>query len=141
MEIPAGTEFTVGNLLDLASYALRVDPRADGGALDAGDEQVEPASDVTSIEVPASLILSPSSAERFAASPQPITRGNVSELWRARLITPDGASEPPSVRAIAHRSDATEFPFDDFDLLVAQTTCTSSSSFGATSPSSATPPA
>ncbi len=124
VEIPAGTEFTVGNLLDLAGYALRVDPRADGASLDAGDEQVEPASDVTSIEVPASLILSPSSAERFAASPQPITRGNVSELWRARLTTPDGASEPPSVRAIAHRSDATEFPVDDFDLLVEQTTGT-----------------
>jgi hypothetical protein len=120
VEIPAGTEFTVGNLLDLAGYALRVDPRADGAPLD-GDEQVEPAGDVTSIEVPASLILSPSSAERFAASPQPITRGNVSELWQARLTASD-ATESPSVRAIAHRSGTTEFPVDDFDLIVEQTT-------------------
>ena len=121
VEIPAGTEYTVGNLLDLAGYALRVDPRADGAALDPGDEQVEPAGDVTSIEVPASLILSPSSAARFAASPQPITRGNVSELWRARL-TASVPTESPSVRAIAHRSGATEFPVDDFDLIVDQTT-------------------
>jgi hypothetical protein len=49
VEIPAGTEFTVGNLLDLAAYALRVDPRADGAELDEGDARVEPAGDITSI--------------------------------------------------------------------------------------------
>ena len=88
VEVPPGTEFTVGNLLDLAAYALRVDPRADGAEL-AGNERVEPAGDVTAIEVPAALILSPPSHGRFSASTQPIVRGDVSELWRARLDAPD----------------------------------------------------
>ncbi len=122
VEIPVGTEFTVGNLLDLAAYALRVDPRADGAELDAGDERVEPASDVTSIEIPASLILSPPSTGRFAAGPQPIIHGDVSELWRARLTAPDGDDALPTVRAITHRSDLTNFPGDDFDFIVEQTT-------------------
>lgn len=120
VEIPAGMEFTVGNLLDLAAYALRVDPRADG---DDGDPRLEPAADATSIEVPASLILSPSSTGRFAAAPQPIVHGDVTELWRARLTTADaGGSGPPTLRAIARRSDETGFPSDDLDRVVEQTT-------------------
>lgn len=126
VEIPTGTEFTVGNLLDLAGYALQVDPRADGAdgadGVD-GDPRVEPAADVTSIEVPASLILSPSSTGRFAAAPQPIVHGDVSEMWRARLTTADAdGSGPPTLRAIARRSDETGFPADDLDRVVEQTT-------------------
>ena len=122
VEIPAGTPFTVGSLLDLAAYALHVDPRADGARLRRGDVRVEPASDVTSIEIPASLILSPPSRAQFVAAPLPIVRGDVSELWRARL-TADGADgQAPTARAIARRSDAKEFPDDDLDLLVEQTT-------------------
>lgn len=116
--IPAGTDFTVGNLLALASHALRVDPRADGAD---GDPHAEPDADVTAIEVPATLILSPPSDATFAAATTPRTRGDVGELWRARLTAGDGAS--PTVRAIAHRLDDNDFPayVDQLDDVVAQT--------------------
>jgi hypothetical protein len=126
VEIPAGTELTVGNLLDLAAYALHVDPRADGAELDPGDERIEPAADVTAIEIPATLILSPPGSQaptaRFVAPPAPITHGDVTELWRARLSTSGGDSAAqPTVRAIARRSGA-GFPDDDLDLVVDQST-------------------
>jgi hypothetical protein len=126
VEIPAGTAFTVGNLLDLAAFALHVDPRADGAPND--DPASLPATDVTSIEIPASLILSPEStgpnAGRFSAEPAPITHGDVSEVWRARLVTAGGDPAARStLRAIARSHDDPPFPADDrhFDLLVTQT--------------------
>lgn len=139
VEVPAGTKFTVGNLLALAKYALRVDPRADG--VD-GDDVAEPAADVTSIEVPASLILSPPGtgprAGRFRSRPTSLSNDGVTELWRAQLTTagrvdevptrPTGRVRPiplgrPAVRAIAHRPDNGEFPdyAEHFDEIVDQT--------------------
>lgn len=118
VEVLAGTELTAGNLVDLAAYALRVDPRADGAD---GDRRQEPAADMTSIEVPASLILSPPSGALFDADTVVRTRHGVAELWRAHLRSGGGPGTRPTVRAIARRSDALQ-PSDDLDLLVEQTT-------------------
>jgi hypothetical protein len=119
VEIPAGTEFTVGNHLGLAAYALRVDPRADGAELDEGDARVEPAGDITSIEVPASLILSP---RRPPASPPHRFRSSVETS--ANCGAP-GSSRPPATmtdRRPCERSPAAPGPTSP------PTTSTSSSS-------------
>ena len=128
--IPAGTPFTVATLLDLAAFRLRLDARAAGGA--AKDDTEEPSGDVTALEVPTSLVLSPIAGERFIAETQPVTRGGVTELWRARLARmSDGRPvEPPAgptvVRAIWSRPDDPRFdrPVDARDraALVTQTT-------------------
>ena len=129
LDIPDGTPFTVATLLDLAAFALHVDRRADGrGRRDTA----EPSADVTAIEVPASLAVSPTSAERFTAEPLPITHGLVTELWRARLgtLAKGKVLEPPLgrpvVRAIWSRAEdpAFERPVDEKQRqdLVDQTT-------------------
>lgn len=113
IEIPDGTPFTVATLLDLAAYALLLDERALGG--DSGTHETEPAPEVTAIEVPASLVLSPTPDERFVAEPMPITHGDITELWRARLarVVGDVAVEPPlaspEVRAIWSRPEDPDF--------------------------------
>jgi len=134
IEIPEGTPFTVATLLDLAVYALLLDERAHGDVEDTNGE--EPTADVTAIEIPASLVLSPTSDERFVAETQPTTHGNITELWRARLarFEKGTAVEPPLatpvVRAIWSRSEDPNFaisrPVDatDRDNLVSQTTST-----------------
>jgi hypothetical protein len=130
VEMPDGTPFTVATLLDLAAYTLQLDERAFGNA--DGTSKEEPTSAVTAIEVPASLILSPTPDEAFVADPGPITRGDITELWRARLaqVGSDGPVEPPTgapaVRAIWSRSEDPDFDrpvdADDRDNLVNQTT-------------------
>ena len=132
VEIPSGTPFTLSTLLDLAAFAHLLDERAHGGVDDTEGE--EPTSAVTAIEVPTSLILSPVPGERFVAATQPITRGNITELWRARLahVEKGDVLEPPAarpaVRAIWSRGDDPPFdvprPVDaaDRERLVSQTT-------------------
>ena len=44
-----------------------------------------PPDDVTALELPESLILTPTAADRFTAAAEPITHGGISELWTARL--------------------------------------------------------
>ncbi len=100
IEVPDRTPFTVATLLDLAAYALVLDERADGAPGRPG--QLEPAPEVTAIEVPTGLVLSPTAGARFTAATQPVTRGDITELWQARLVQPiDGAD----VRAIWSRED------------------------------------
>ena len=131
VEIPDQTPFTVTTLLDLGAYALVLDARASRGAPNKGDE---PEASVTAIEVPTSLVLSPTPIHRFVAATQPITRSDVTELWRARLARYQKSAivEPPDgqakVRAIWSRKEDPKFvpprPLDsvDRDLLVSQTT-------------------
>ena len=127
--VPPGTPFTVATVLDLAAFALHLDGRADGGA---GTE--EPSAEVTAVELPASLVLSPTgkgkARGRFTAATRPVTHGDVTELWRARLGVFDGRAvvEPPAarpaVRAIWSRDGDPPFtrPVDEGqrDLLVEQ---------------------
>ncbi|GAA3383052.1 hypothetical protein [Cryptosporangium minutisporangium] len=131
LTVPDGTPFTVATLLDLAAFALHLDGRADGGTNSA-----EPTADVTAIEVPTSLVLSPTgrgpAKGRFTAATTPVTHDDVTELWRARLGVFDGTAvvEPPAalpaVRAIWSRPGDPPFtrPVDEDQraLLVEQTT-------------------
>lgn len=126
VEIPAGTPFTVGSLLDLAAWTLHVDPRGDGA--ENIDPTRQPVADVTSIEIPASLILSPAGsgpgAGRFSAGGAPIVHGDVTEVWRARLVAAGGAEgAQPALRALARSHADPPFPANDghFDLLIEQT--------------------
>ena len=124
-EIPAGTPYTIANLLSLSSYALHVDPRADGAD---GDPHDEPDADTTSLEIPFSLIVSPTAigptAGHFESASTPIESDGVTELWRAHLRGPRDGTDlgaAATVRAIARRGDIGG-PSDDLDDLVAQTT-------------------
>lgn len=130
IEIPDGTLFTVATLLDLAAYTLLLDERALDNTEPTND--TEPTAAVTAIEVPTSLVLSPTPDKAFIAEPQPITRGDITELWRARLaqVGEDGPVEPPTgapaVRAIWSRPDDPDFdrPVNatDRENIVSQTT-------------------
>ena len=100
--LPDGTPYTLSAILDLAARALELDPRAVPGS--KSKITVEPADDVTALEVVESLIFSPDPDGRFTAAAAPITRADVTELWRARL-EPD-PSEPtvrPKLRALFSR--------------------------------------
>ncbi|GJL53450.1 MAG: hypothetical protein NPIRA02_05820 [Nitrospirales bacterium] len=131
VEIPNGTPFTVATLLDLAAYALVLDDRA---LPEAKPNDLEPDASVTAIEVPTSLVLSPTTGNRFVAGTQAITHGDVTELWRARLgrVVGNRVIEPPrrevKARAIWQRPEDPGFvpprplDHDDRRLLVEQTT-------------------
>ena len=131
VEIPKGTPFTVATLLDLAAYALVLDDRA---LPETKTHDEEPDASVTAIEVPTSLVLSPTMPNRFVAETQAITHGDVTELWRARLghVVRNKVIEPPlrevKARAIWQRPEDPRFkpprPLDSEDrkCLVEQTT-------------------
>jgi hypothetical protein len=114
VEVPEGAPYGVDAVVDLAARVLVLDERAvpeaareapatsrtrRRGRKPSGAEDTEPGQDVTALEVVDSLVFSPGADGRFAAARQPITRNEVTELWRARL-------EEGSVRAIhARRGD------------------------------------
>ena len=103
-------------ILDLAARALELDPRAVPGS--KSKITGEPAEDVTALEVVESLIFSPDPDGRFTAAAAPITRADVTELWRARLEPdPGDPTVRPKLRAIFSR------PGDpmDFDRPVSST--------------------
>jgi hypothetical protein len=63
----------------------------------------EPASDVTALELPYRLFLSPLAPAKWRLSITPVTRSGRSELWHTRLADPDnatGAEPSSSIRAI-----------------------------------------
>ena len=100
--VAEGTPYALSAILDLAARALELDPRAVPGS--KSKITGEPADEVTALEVVESLIFSPDPDGRFTAATAPITRADVTELWRARL-EPD-PSEPtvrPKLRAIFSR--------------------------------------
>jgi hypothetical protein len=92
VEVPEGTPYEVGEITDLATRVLVLDERS----LPGSKLTTEPAQDVTALEVVDSLVFSPEPDGRFTAEPKPITRDDVTELWRARL-------EEGGVRAIWSR--------------------------------------
>jgi hypothetical protein len=114
-EIGGAIPFTTSSLLDFAAYALHIDPRADPGI--AGGGSADPDEDVTAIEAPAGLVLSPGPSGRFTSEDQPITHSGITEVWRARLGTQSGATftpaskdDPADVRAIFN-----SMPVDHFN--------------------------
>ena len=95
LAVPSGTPYTAEALLGFAAHALVLDDRADParGTSPTG----EPLPDVTALELDESLVFSPTPDGRFVAATVPVTLGDVTELWRARLATVDGLgalSEP-----------------------------------------------
>ena len=106
--------FTTDALLNLADYALVLDPRT-GAGQGGGPGAGVPDDDVTAIELPQGLVISPDAASRFTAETDPVTFDGVSEVWRARLGTSvvDGVEEPPVgspvIRALAETSGADSF--------------------------------
>lgn len=91
--------FKTGHLLDLAARALLVrrPDRTD--------------TEVSELEVPEGLIVTPRPPFRFEAATSPITADGVTEVWTARL-GPEGSS--PTLRATDHRSgDPFQRPLDD----------------------------
>jgi hypothetical protein len=131
-------DFTTDALLDLADFALAVDPRTQDGA-GGGPGAGAPSEDVTALELPEGLLISPDASSRFIAATDPLTRDDVSEVWRARLGTQtiDGPQEPPIgspvVRALAETSGADPFnralEKDIRDALVTATTDYSNPSY------------
>ena len=107
-------DFTTDALLDLADFALALDARTEEGQ-GGGPNDGPPDEDVTAIELPEGLVISPDAASRFTAATAPVTFNGVSEVWRARLGTSgvDGVEEPPDgspiVRALAETSGADAF--------------------------------
>ena len=109
--------FTVAGLIGLLSGTPRLDPRATGGAGTGA-----PADDVTAIEVPADVILSPEADGRFLAEAGPVEVDGVTELWRLHLGTDDGAggvdrataTDPANVRAVhgGDEADLVDRPLD-----------------------------
>ncbi|MEZ5100972.1 MAG: hypothetical protein R3C15_14470 [Thermoleophilia bacterium] len=94
-------EVTLAELLDWARWELQLDPRARLRAASGA-----PGDDVTAIEAPQGLVLTPEASGRFIAGGAPVTTAGVTELWRARLGVVVGSEvlEPPAatptVRAI-----------------------------------------
>ncbi|MGH9118199.1 MAG: hypothetical protein ACRD0A_10100 [Acidimicrobiales bacterium] len=133
-ELAEGTPYVMKKILDLAARALLLDDRAvpgsksnaareapatsrrrrrdrrPSGAIDAAE--TEPATDVSALEVVDSLVFSPDRDGRFTTELGPITRDDVTELWRARLeSSADGdPATRPVVRAIWSRPG--DPPFD-----------------------------
>jgi hypothetical protein len=62
----------------------------------------EPGPDETSIELPWHLALSPTADGRWVHDVEPRTLGDATELWRTKLVTPEGLVEQPggAVRAV-----------------------------------------
>lgn len=116
-------DFTVDKLLDFATFNLSLDNRSDPAAPNSA-VGTAPSDDVTAIEIPTGLILSPAGgSNRFTAEQAPITHNDVTELWRARLGVRSGANllEPPdatpTVRAIYNALSFDPFASIPIDLI------------------------
>ncbi len=86
--LPSGTPYALKSILDLAGRALVLDERAVPSRKPSSTSS-EPSSEVTALELVDSLIFSPEPDGRFAAGLVPVTRADVTEIWRARLL-PEG---------------------------------------------------
>ena len=123
--LPTGTPYTLKAILDLAGRALALDDRAVPGRKPRNLGEPDPG--VTALEVVDSLVFSPEPQGRFFAGTTPVTRADVTELWRARLgsdpAAPDAA---PVVRALWSRPDDPSFDrpldADDRQRIVTATT-------------------
>jgi hypothetical protein len=85
--VVADAPFTLAGILDLAAAALI-------GQATAGP----PDGSVTAVEVPAGLVLSPTSGARLEATATPVTSAGTTEVWTARLVAEGSGprARPPS---------------------------------------------
>ncbi len=106
LAVPTPLPFTLEALLDWSGLALSLDPRAalrPGGTFPTG----APTTEVTALELPEGLLLTPPPNGRFTSQVSPVTRGAVTEEWTARLVVLTGSTlheptvdDPVEVRAI-----------------------------------------
>lgn len=105
--------FTLASILNLVDKVPRIDGRADTSVANPPSLTTVPADDVTAIEIPADLVLSPNDNGRWITDSTPQTVDNVTEAWRIRLARRVGgqAIELPEVfgvgRAIYTAGDTT----------------------------------
>lgn len=106
--LPTGTPHALKSILDLAGRALALDERAVPGRKPPAGT-TEPSPEVTALELVDSLVFSPEPDGRFTAGLAPVTRADVTELWRTRLLpnpntgSDTGESQPAKLRAIWSR--------------------------------------
>ncbi len=96
-EVEPPIDYTLDALMAWAEYPLVLDARAIPLSSAPPWPTGEPDIDVTALELPEGLILSPGSAGRFVTRPDAVTRDDVTEVWTARLgrLTDGEVLEPP----------------------------------------------
>ncbi|WP_207222731.1 hypothetical protein [Herbihabitans rhizosphaerae] len=103
VRIPAGSapiDYDLPTLLDLAKYPLAVSPFANQRPPGSPEPTTEPPQNVTAIEAPWRLILSPEGTAVFTAARTPVTRNGRTELWHARATTSGQTPGQLPIRAI-----------------------------------------
>jgi hypothetical protein len=102
LKVPPGSAplgYDLPTLLDLASFPLATNPRANAsaGVLPTS----APGPEETALEAPYRLVLSPPATARFQAARGPVERHQRTELWHARGVPGDPTTDGPvPVRAI-----------------------------------------
>lgn len=98
-----------GILEALNGLPLRVSENATPPGESSGRAAYQPDDLETAIEAPYRLIVSPSAKESFAHEVDPVGPAGRPELWRTRLVAPEG--EPTTVRALWARNPDDPDPF------------------------------
>jgi hypothetical protein len=96
----AAVPLTVDGLLGWSGLIPALAPNAlPTGASGPAIAPAEPAADVTAVEVPFRVVLSPLRGGRWEHATAPVTRSGRTELWHTRLVAGPGG-DGPAVRAI-----------------------------------------
>lgn len=85
VDIATPIPFTLASMLDLQDKTPRLDGRSDTSFSNPPSLTTEPADDVTAIEIPTDLVISPSDTGRWLTDAVPQTIADVTEAWRVRL--------------------------------------------------------
>ncbi|HET7474947.1 MAG TPA: hypothetical protein VFJ97_02865 [Dermatophilaceae bacterium] len=105
-DVPAdgpGIPFTVAGLLDWAGLQPALAPNALPPGTAAGPRPAAPAADVTALELPYRLVLSPVTDASWRHRTEPFVVDGVAELWHTRLAGPAESAPPVLLRAIHGR--------------------------------------
>lgn len=116
MKLTGTTTFSFGALLDLAESSAGLSGQTKAGT---------PAQDVTALEIPAGLVLSPVTGARMRARRTPYTVNGVTEVWSARIERNQGRQpvELYAIRNLNSRDLVQRIPnASDRNRLVANTT-------------------
>lgn len=120
----ASIAFSPDGLLDWSSLVPRLAPNALPSGTSDGPAPAVPAADVTAIEFPYRLLLSPDAGGRWTHRRAPFTTAARTELWHTRLSAEKSATEakkdrsPVPVRAVGRRPvpDTLRSSLSDRDL-------------------------
>ena len=98
--------FTLASLLDWASLSPRLAANALPPGATTGPAPGVPAADVTAIELPYRLLLSPDANGRWEHRADPVAHGGDTEVWHTRLVQEAAQGAPAAsvpVRAVGYR--------------------------------------